>query len=197
MNSSANGDHDYPAVWLRWVRQQIRVAVTYELTAADPRRGPHLRRLPLTIGADLGDPEVFLRQLIARLAGQLAEPETDRQTESVAAALLAEPGVQIIEPDLQVMVAWHLAAAHTMSACAGDPDPWTGRSEADHECFDPELLAAELVASGLIAPAWQLRKITTLYNDLTISSGPADAQRPRRRARHSVAPTQLGLPFSA
>lgn len=181
-------------MWMRWATQQIRTAVAYELVAADPRRGPHLSRLPLSIDEQHGDREAFLRRLIHHHAQRTPTPQTDpvSRGEHVTAAILAEPGVQIAEPDLQTMLAWQLAK-HCPIEVSDRSAGWT---DDDHECFDPEQLAAELVASGVVASAWTLREMTARYRELVVRTPPAvEAILPRRHNHRPAAAGQLALPY--
>lgn len=181
-------------MWLRWATQQIRTAVAYELVAADPTRGPHLSRLPLHIDERHGPGEVFLRQRIRHHAQHRPQADPVRRVAQISAAILAEPGVQIAEPDLQTMLAWQLAK-HCPVEVPGQPAHW---ADDDHECFDPEQLAAELVASGVVAPAWKLREITGRYRELVAGASlTVTTTLPRRHKSRPTAPGQLALLYPA
>ncbi len=182
-------------MWVRWVRQQLTTAVAYELTAQDPRNGPHLRGLPLSVYPEHGDQVEFLRRLISVLADTYRALDLPARCDRVAAAVLHEPGVHIAEPELTVMVAWRLAQYWVLAPPAADVvDPFGE----DHECFDPERVAAELVESGLIAASWKLTEMTARYTALLHADGAArPASRPARRRSRAGSAEQLALAFPA
>ena len=199
MMSVISGDNnriEYPPQWLRWVRQQVMTAVAYELAAAHPERGPQLRRLPLSTDPAHGTPELFLRQLIGRHARRCPVLPARERAEWIADAVLAEPGVSVAEPELTEMLAWHFARSAVPvpgKMGADDDDVEYG----DHECFDPERLAADLVASGLVAAAWRSFRPGRIAGGGTGDPRAAQhrAGRPRRRRHPATAPEQLHLPF--
>lgn len=173
----------YPDVWVRWVTQQIRVAVSFELTTTDPTRWPHLRRLPLAVNVEGVKDEVFLRKLIAYAAGSV-DGDADQRIDAVVEAVLSDEAVAIAEPDLQTMLAWRLAEHHcTASSASGDSSEWDAST--DHECLDPEVVAADLVVSGLIAPAW--RSTAPATHNYRSGSGAVK----RRGRRPAVSPLQI------
>lgn len=194
VESEVNVNRGYPRVWVRWVTQQVRFAVHCELSAADPTRLPHLRRLPLAVDTAGVQVETFLKDLIAVSASRNgAATDADDRVDMVTAAVLADAAVTIAEPDLQTMLAWRLAEHHTMRKHPGgehirDDDEWD-----DHECLDPEAVAADLVGSGLVAPAWKLSELSELAvhnlrsrSDITIG---------RRRRQPVVSPLQMTFPI--
>jgi hypothetical protein len=192
-------DCGYPWVWVRWVRQQLSIAVAYELAAPGLRKVPHLRGLALSVDPEHGDRVEFLRQLITALAGTYQDLDPADRCDRVAAAVLREPGVRIAEPELTVMVAWRLAQHRPLSPQASDLVDVADPFGEDHECFDPESVAAELVESGLIAPSWKLREMTAQYTALLHTRAvtpPASRSSSRRRSRAGAA-EQLALPFPA
>jgi hypothetical protein len=192
-------DCGYPQMWVRWVRQQLRTAVAYELAAPGPRKGPHLHGLSLWVDPAHGDRVEFLRRLIVVLAGTYRDLDPADRCDSVAAGVLREPGVRIAEPELTVMVAWRLAQHRTHAPQASDLVDVAGPFGEDHECFDPEAVAAELVDSGLIAPSWKLREMTARYTALLRAGAvtpPASRSSSRRRYPGGAA-EQLALPFPA
>ena len=89
------------------------------------------------------------------------------------------------------MVAWWLAEHHTirqgMDKENVPDDDWD-----EHECLDPEALAADLIRSGLIAPAWKLDALSELaaHNLRTESTSS-----PARRRRTAVSPLQIAFPI--
>ncbi len=192
VESGENVSRGYPRVWVRWVTQQVRFAVSCELSASDPTRLPHLRRLPLAVDTAGVQVEAFLRDLIAVAASRIAA-DADNRVDMVTSAVLADDAVTIDEPDLQTMLAWRLAEHHTMGKHPGrdyilDGDDWD-----DHECLDPEAVAADLIASGLVAPAWKLSELSELaaYN---LRSEP-NILVGRRRRRPVVSPLQMAFPI--
>lgn len=178
----------YPDVWVRWVTQQVRVAVTFEMSTANPAGWPHLRRLPLALDAAGVDDEKFLRELIARAAHRAAG-DVDNRIDTVVMAVLADEAVTVAEPDLQTMLAWRLAERHTMKSLADDNIADYDDS-GDHECLDPEAVAADLIASGLVAPAWKSSELSALaaHNHRLQTGTPS----PRRR-RPAVSPLQMAF----
>lgn len=198
MGSDRFPDCGYPPMWVRWVRQQLRAAVAYELTATDPRKGPHLRGLPLSVDAEHGDPVEFLRRLISALADTYLDVDSAARCESVAAAVLEEPGVRIAEPELTVLLAWRLAQHGILTPPASDLVDAGGPFDEEHECFDPEGVAAELVESGLIAPSWKLTEMTAGYTALLHAAPPTPPiSRSARRRSPAGAAGQLALSFPA
>jgi hypothetical protein len=192
-------DCGYPRVWVRWVRQQLRIAVAYELAGPGPRKGPHLSGLSLSVDPVHGDRVEFLRQLIAALAGTYQDLDPADRCDSVAAAVLRESGVRIAEPELTVMVAWRLAQHRALAPVGSDLLDVADPLGEDHEFFDPEGVAAELVESGLIAPSWKLADMTARYTALLharAQTPPAARNSLRRRSRADAA-QQLALPFPA
>jgi hypothetical protein len=188
-------DCGYQQVWVRWVRQQLTIAVAYELTAHDPRKGPHLRGLPLSVDPEYGDPVAFLRRLISVLAVTYRGLDFLARCDRVAAAVLRERGVHIAEPDLTVMVAWRPAQYRVLAPPAPDVAELFGE---DHECFDPEGVAAELVESGLIAPSWKLTQMTARYTELLHARrANRPASPPARRRAAAGSAEQLALAFPA
>lgn len=187
-------NHRYPGVWVRWVTQQVRFAVTCELSSPDPTKLPHLRRLPLGVDTAGVPIEAFLRDLIAA-ADRLIDAYADAadRVDIVTAAVLADDAVTIDEPDLQTMLAWRLAEHHTIRRHPGgehipDGDDWD-----DHECLDPEAVAADLVDSGLLAPAWKMSELSDLAaQNLRRKS---DTPSGRRRQRQAVSPLQIAFPI--
>lgn len=177
----------YPQVWVRWATQQVRTAVSCELSAASRLLLPHLRRLPLTIHAAGVDDESYLRNLIAVAAKRVTDHAGDR-VDMVTTAVLADSAVSIAEPDLQVMVAWWLAAHYSTPTASAEV---SGEAD-DHECIDPETLAADLVGSGLIAPAWNFARLSDLAaHNLRAES----TTTPRRQRRPTVSPLQMVFPI--
>lgn len=180
----------YPRVWVRWATQQVRTAVSCELSAASRLTLPHLRRLPLTIDAAGVDDENYLRNLIAVAADRIPAHAGDR-VDIVTAAILADNAVSIAEPDLQTMVAWWLAAHQSTPADSAELDGSGGDAD-DHECIDPEALAADLVGSGLIAPAWKYAELSELAaRNVRAESTTAV----RRQRRPTVSSLQMVFPI--
>jgi hypothetical protein len=178
-------------VWLRWVHQQVRTAVAYELAASDPRRGPHLRRLPLVVDPGCGEASAYVRTLISRhTSGCVGHVDGDR-VDVIADAVLADPGIRIAAPDFETLLAWRLAQYDTHPAGEERDGQWDG-----HECLDPELVAADLVRSGLIAPAWELAALAAERDEL-ITRRVQDRRRPGHIRRRPAAPpsSQLALPL--
>jgi hypothetical protein len=175
------------------VSQQLTTAVAYELTAQDPSTGPHLRGLALSVDPEHGDQVEFLRRLISVLADTYRGLDFPARCDRVAAAVLHEPGVHIAEPELTVMVAWRLAQYRVLAPPAPDVAELFGE---DHECFDPEGVAAELVESGLIAASWKLTEVTARYTAL-LHAGAANrlASRPARWRSPAGSAEQLALAF--
>lgn len=181
----------YPRVWVRWVTQQVRIAVSCELSVANRLELPHLRRLPLTVDAAGVDFESYLRDLIVGAASKIPADADDR-VDMVTESVLADISVSIAEPDLQTMVAWWLAEHHTVRRRVDDErerdDDWD-----EHECLDPEALAADLVGSGLIAPAWTFNQLSELAaHNLRAGSTTSTVRRSRRSA---VSPLQIAFPI--
>ena len=142
-----------------------------------------------------GDQVEFLRRLISVLADTYRGLDSAARCDSVAAAVLHEPGVHIAEPELTVMVAWRLAQYRVLGPPAPDvAEPF----DEDHECFPPEAVAAELVKSGLIAPSWKLTEMTARYTAL-LHTGAANvpAPQPARRRSATASAEQLALAFPA
>ena len=180
----------YPQVWVRWATQQVRTAVSCELAAASRLMLPHLRRLPLTIDAAGVDDERYLRDLIAVAADRIPADVGDR-VDMITTAVLTDSAVSIAEPDLQTMVAWWLAAHHVTPADSAELDGCDGDAD-DHECIDPEALAADLVRSGLIAPAWKYAELSELAaRNLRVGS----TTTVRRQRRAAVSPLQMVFPI--
>lgn len=179
----------YPRVWVRWATQQVSVAVSCELSVANRLMLPHLRRLPLTINAPGVEAEKYLRDLIAVAASGIAA-DAEGRVAIITDAVLADSSVCICEPDLEMMVAWWLAEHYPLrdgSYQQHDLD------DDEHECIDPEALAAELVRSGLIVPAWKYNELSELaaHNLRTKATTP-----PARRIRRStVSPLQMAFPI--
>jgi len=192
VESGEDVSRGYPRVWVRWVTQQVRFAVSCELSAADPSRLPHLRRLPLAVDTAGVPVEAFFRDLIVVAASRIAADADDR-VDLVTAAVLADDAVTIDEPDLQTMLAWRLAEHHTMGKHPGRDQILDGDDWDDHECLDPEAVAADLIASGLVAPAWKLSELSELaaYN---LRSEP-NILIGRRRRRPVVSPLQMAFPI--
>ena len=193
MSVECNGSHHYPRMWVRWVRQQVSVAVSLELTVSNRLATPHLRRLPLIVTVKDVDVEQYLRRLIAAAAARTSAERLDRVEwiDIVTSAVLADEAVSISEPDLETMVAWRLAQYHTLGkGTAAQED--LGGEWIDHECLDPETVAADLVRSGLIAPAWKVGDRT----EAAAGNGAAEATVKRsRRGRRPVSPLQIALPI--
>lgn len=188
LNKASSG---YPPAWVRWATQQVRTAVSCELSAASRLVLPHLRRLPLTIDAAGIDDESYLRNLIAKAAQRIPSNHAGDRVDTVTAAVLADDGVSIVEPDLQTMVAWWLAAHHSPPADSAELDGSDGDAD-DHECIDPEALAADLVGSGLIAPAWKYAELSELAaRNLRVES----TTTVRRQRRPTVSPLQMVFPI--
>ena len=168
----------------------MRTAVSCELSAASRLMLPHLRRLPLIIDAARVDDESYLRNLIAVAAHQIPNQHGDR-VDMVTAAVLADNAVSIAEPDLQTMVAWWLAAHHSTPTDSAELDGRAGDAD-DHECIDPEALAADLVGSGLIAAAWKYAELSELAaHNLCVES----TITVRRQRRSTVSPLQMVFPI--
>ena len=156
-----NGD-SYPVVWLRWVRQQLMTAVAVELSAAAPERYFHLQGLPIVVNSSTeqaGGGVVALRALIWARAASCVGGDVQSRSERIADELLVAPGVTVQEPQLVTLLAWRLAQVQMrglVSDTESDPGGGTdcGRCGSGEGCCDPEELARELVASGLIVPAW-------------------------------------------
>lgn len=91
------------------------------------------------------------------------------------------------------MLAWRLAEHHTMGKHPGRDHILDGDDWDDHECLDPEAVAADLIASGLVAPAWRLSELSELaaYN---LRSEP-NILIGRRRRRSVVSPLQIAFPI--
>jgi hypothetical protein len=194
---------DYPVMWLRWVRQQVSVAVRYELTAANPQPGPHLRGLPLTCGPDQPLDVALLRELIHPEPGRRVDPECREQDpecrEHIVDRILADPRIAVAAPDLAVMLAWHLtrySAAALTAAPLGQDQPEEDTDQ-DHECFDPEQLADEMVKSGLVAATWTLTQLQQQYDSLLRRAPQRVRRTSTRRGAGPAAPTQLMLPLFA
>ena len=179
----------YPRVWVRWATQQVSVAVACELSVANRLMLPHLRRLPLTINAGGVNPEKYLRDLIAVAASGIAA-DAEGRVAIVTDAVLADSSVCICEPDPEMMVAWWLAEHHPQRQGVDEVrDP----EDDEHECIDPEALAAELVRSGLIAPAWRYNELSELAaHNLRIKATTPPA---RRHRRFTVSPLQIAFPI--
>ena len=190
MSVHLGASQNYPGIWVRWVTQQVSVAVSCELLVSNRRALPHLRRLPLIITAPGVDPEQYVRDVITAAHTSIADDPRVR-VDVITAAVLADEAVLIAEPDLQTMVAWWLAEHHTLSQTPTDQrhvdDDWL-----DHECMDPEALAADLVRSGLIAPAWKSQSQSSPV-------ATSDRTDPRtsaiRKRRQGVSPLQIALPI--
>ena len=183
-------NQNYPHIWVRWVTQQVRVGVSCELKVSNPLALPHLRRLPLVITAPGVNPEQYLRHIIAAADAVTPDNAHDR-VDVITAAVLADEAVSIAEPDLQTMVSWWLAEHHTLREKPVEQghvdDDWL-----DHECLDPEAVAADLVRSGLIAPAWTAHvqsapKARSVRTDLR--------RRAARTDHQAVSPLQIALPI--
>ncbi len=180
----------YPQVWDRWATQQVGTAISCELSAASRLMLPHLRRLPLNIDAAGVDDESYLRGLIAVAAERVPAHAGDR-VDVVTTAVLTDNAVSIAEPDLQTMVAWWLAAHHSTLINSAEQDGSGGAAD-DHECIDPEALAADLVGSGLIAPAW---KYAHLSEVAARNSRAESTTAVRRQRRQAVSPLQMVFPI--
>ena len=190
MSASNLASSVYPQVWVRWATQQVRTAVSCELSAASRLMLPHLRRLPLTIDAAGVDDESYLRDLIAVAAQRIPADVGDR-VEKITTAVLTDNAVSIAEPDLQTMVAWWLAAHHWTPRDSAEVDGRDGDGD-DHECIDPEALAADLVGSGLIAPAWKYAELSELAARHLRAGSTTTV---RRQRRPTVAPLQMVFPI--
>jgi hypothetical protein len=190
MSASRMTSSGYPHVWVRWATQQVRTAVSYELSATSRLKMPHLRGLPLTIDAAGVDDENYLRNLIAVAADRIPAHSGDR-VDIVTAAVLADNAVSFAEPDLQTMVAWWLAAHHSTPTESAEQDGGGGDAD-DHECIDPEALAADLVGSGLIAPAWRIAQLSELAARSLRAESTTTV---RRQRRPTVSPLQMVFPI--
>lgn len=185
VNVNSNGK--YPRIWVRWVTQQVAIAVLCELSATHRLNLPHLRRLPLTVDTADGDLERYLRDLIAAAASGIPADVAGR-VDMVTDIVLTDAAVSIAEPDLQTMVAWWLAEHYPTRSDGDEHNGWKVDWE-DHECFDPEVIAADLVGSQLIAPAWKLEELSELASR-NVGNKSAIARRSRRPI---VSPLQLAF----
>ena len=184
---------NYPASWLRWVRQQLVTAIAVELSVRAPERYAHLRNLPVTVTGPVGGESgpAVLRELIHLHAPRRGVVDATGCSEDVADALLSSGAVIVDEPDLVVMLAWRLAQ---LQMCDPTADLEMDGHDENHVCCDPEVLARELVASGLVAPGW---KRAPQRHPAPVDGSSHRTRRPARRTRRSppVVTGQLVLPW--
>ena len=135
-------DNNYPALWLRWVRQQLITAIGVEISVRTPERYSHLGNLPVTVTGPLGGKSgpAALRELIHLHARRHGVVDAAGCSEGIADALLTSGAVIVDEPDLVVMLAWRLAQ---VQMCDTTSDLEMDGHDAEHVCCDPEVLARD------------------------------------------------------